>query len=150
MVRPVFGTEEYLTWNEVFNACEELLGHDSVIEFFVARHDWTIEKAGGVRVIFRDIDIELQGEDGPIEFQGPEVRVQLIGDQFDFDNPGMEGQHPFLPALGNTSVFVLGHFGITGSPVRGTGAIKSCRGSDGGGELDPSSSTLEITTSAPE
>ncbi len=149
MVRPVFGTEEYLTWNEVFNACEELLGHDSVIEFFVARHDWTIEKAGGVRVIFRDIDIELQGEDGPIEFQGPEVRVQLIGDQFVFDNPDMANEHPFLPARGNTSVFDLVDFAITGTPVRGKGAIKSCRGSAGGGELTVLS-TLEITATASE
>ncbi len=119
----------------MFNACHEILGLDSVEGFFVANDDWRIAKAGGVRVIFRDI--ELEG----IDLQGAEVRVQLIGKEFDFIVP-------FLPAPGNTSVFDLVDFEITGTPVRGKGAIKSCRGSAGGGELTVLS-TLEITASAP-
>ncbi len=122
MLRPAAPDLE-ATWNAVFNACEELLGLNSVVKFFVANDDWTIEKAGGVRVVFRDIELQ------DIELQGTEVRVQLIGDEFDFDDP-------FLPELnGEMREYVLTQFGVTGTPVRGKGAIKSCRGSDGGGDL---------------
>ncbi len=71
--------------------------------------------------------------------QGAEFRVQLMGDEFDFDVP-------FLPDPGETSVFELVDFAITGTPQRGKGAIKSCRGTDGGGPLLPPS-TLVITAS---
>ncbi len=132
MVRPTASDLE-ATWNAVFNACEEILGTDSVFKFFVANDDWRIAKAGGVRVIFRDIEL-LRNTDLP-ELQGAEVRVQLIGDQFVFDNPDMANEHPFLPAPEQMSVFQLVDFLITGTPVKGMGAIKSCRGSEGGGLL---------------
>ncbi len=130
---PEFHPDEFDTWNDVFNACEELLGLDSVVKFFVANDEWRIAKAGGVRVIFRDIEL-LRNTELP-ELQGAEVRVQLIGDQFVFDNPDMANEHPFLPAPGQMSVFQLVDFEITGTPVKGMGAIKSCRGSEGGGLL---------------
>ncbi len=147
MVRPdpESHPDEFDTWNDVFNACKELLGLNSVVKFFVASDDWSIHKAGGVRVVFRDIELQ------DIDLQGTEVRVQLIGDEFDFDDP-------FLPAPGETSIFELTRFSLTGTPVRGRGAIKSCRGSAGGGELGfidgsgtfiPSPSTLVITASVP-
>ncbi len=133
MVRPTASDLE-ATWNAVFNACEEILGTDSVFKFFVANDEWRISKAGGVTVVFRDIG--LQG----IELEGTEVRVQLIGDEFDFDDP-------FLPELdGESREYVLTQFEVTGTPVRGKGAIKSCRGTDGGGPLLPPS-TLVITAS---
>ena len=128
------------TWNAVFNACEDLLGLNTVVSFSAGQTDWSVDKAGGVRVVFRDA--VLRDTLGNILGQGAEFRVQLMGDEFDFDVP-------FLPDPGEMSVFELVDFAITGTPERGKGAIKSCRGSAGAGVLTPSSSTLEITASAP-
>jgi hypothetical protein len=55
-------------WNEVFNTCVELLALNSVTYFHVEADDWSIEKPGGVRVIFRDIVL-----------QNAVVTVQLMG-----------------------------------------------------------------------
>ncbi len=146
MVRPdlIKDPVGYDTWNEVFNTCEELLGLDTVHSFSAGRDDWTIDKAGGVRVVFRDIelrDIDAAGVESVIEAQGAEFRVILIGEEFEFIAS-------FLPELDGEREYVLTQFGITGTPVRGKGAIKSCRGSDGGGELGMPS-TLVITASVP-
>ncbi len=153
MVRPDIDDDPvgYDTWNAVFNACEEMLGEDTVDAFSVGHTDWSVDKAGGVRVVFRNALLrDTKGYQlGP---EGAEFRVQLIGDEFDFDVP-------FLPDPREMSVFELVDFAITGTPQRGKGAIKSCRGSAGSGELGfidgsnnfiPSPSTLEITASDPD
>ena len=145
MVRPDFTDDPdgYDTWNAVFNACEEMLGVDTVDSFSAGRADWSVDKAGGVRVVFRNVELLATG--GEILGQGAEFRVQLMGDEFDFI--AAEGKS-FPPEPGETSVFELLDFAITGTPERGKGAIKSCRGTDGGGPLLPPS-TLVITASAP-
>ena len=154
MVRPNINDDPdgYNTWNAVFNACEEMLGVDTVNSFFAGHTDWSVDKAGGVRVVFRNA-LLFDGTGNPLGPEGAEFRVILIGDEFDFDVV------PFLPEPEETSVFELVDFAITGTPERGKGAIKSCRGSDGYGELGyidgsdtffPIPSTLVITASDPD
>ena len=134
-------------WDAVFEACENLFGAESIFKFSIPdmftldADEWEISKSGGVRVAFL------------IEGDSFNVAVQLIGDEFDFDET-------FLPELdGESREYVLTQFQVTGTPVRGKGAIKSCRGSAGGGILGfidgsgtfiPSPSTLVITASVPE
>jgi len=64
-------SEDEGTWNQVFNTCQELLVNNSVDGFTVFADNWSIEKPGGVRVIFRDIVLP-----------GAVVTVQLIGDDY--------------------------------------------------------------------
>ena len=139
MSRPAAADLE-ATWNAVFNACKDLLGENTVDSFSAGHTDWSVDKAGGVRVVFRNA-LLFDGTTNPLGPEGAEFRVQLMGDEFDFDDP-------FLPDPGGMSVFELVEFAITGTPERGKGAIKSCRGSDGSGPLLPPS-TLVITASAP-
>ena len=125
------------TWDQVFNTCGELLAPDSVDAFFVGDDNWSISKSGGVRVILADIVL-----------QGAEVRVQLIGEVFDFSIV------PFLPEPGGMSVFELTQGAINGrSEMGGPGGSQACQ-PPGGGSFDIfnliSSSTLEITASAPD
>ncbi|MCH7645677.1 MAG: hypothetical protein IH788_00580 [Nitrospinae bacterium] len=123
------------TWVDMFDTCAELWDPGPVEDFFVGEDDWSIDKAGGVRVVFRHI-----------EDQGAEFRFQLIETDFLGD--------PFLPENpGDTSVFVLDQFAITAKSLAGgSGGTKFCRtlGGDplflsellfGGGVP----STLEIT-----
>jgi hypothetical protein len=114
--------DECLTWNDVFNTCAVLLAQNSVTDIFVLNDDWSIEKAGGVRVIFRDIRL-----------QGAEVTVQLIGNEFEFSEP-------FIPvpddAPGSTATrtFDLDQAAIYGKSVKGGGGPRQgCQPSGGGG-----------------
>ncbi len=107
-----------------------------VLAFFVGEDDWSIDKAGGVRVVFRHI-----------ESDGAEFRFQLIGNEIEFD-------HSFLPEPGftpaDTRTYTLEQFAITAKSLPGgSGGTKFCRtlGEDGPFDLMVPS-TLVIT--APE
>ncbi len=130
------------TWVDMFAICNELWEPGPVVAFFVGEDDWSIDKAGGVRVVFRHI-----------EDQGAEFRFQLIGNEFEFT----ADDKSFPPAPGDTSVFVLDQFAITAKSLAGgSGGTKFCR-TLGGDPLFLSDllfglgvpSTLEITASAP-
>ena len=140
MIHPDDGGVLEATWNQVFNTCTELLAWDSVESIFVANDSWTIERAGGVRVILRDIVLPLKDTD---ETQEVEVRVQLIGNEFDFDD-----SNPFLPEPGSAIEYELTQFAISGSTVKGVHPRSGCQPSGGGGfdifDLIPHS-TLVIT-----
>ncbi len=131
---------ESVTWFEMFDTCEELWDPGPVVAFFVGEDDWSIDKAGGVRVVFRHI-----------ASNGAEWRFQLIGNQFDFDDPNTDNQHPFPPAPPDTSVFVLDEFAITAKSLAGgPGGTKFCRLlGDGVPNILLESSILEITAMAP-
>jgi len=130
------------TWVDMFDTCAELWDPGPVEAFFVGEDDWSIDKAGGVRVVFRHIESE-----------GAEFRFQLIGNEFEFT----ADDKSFPPAPGDTSVFVLDQFAITAKSLAGgSGGTKFCR-TLGGDPLFLSDllfglgvpSTLEITASAP-
>ncbi len=123
------------TWVEMFATCDELW-EGPVEDFFVGEDDWSIDKAGGVRVVFRHI-----------ESDGAEFRFQLIGDEFEFIDS-------FLPTPGlspaDTRTYTLDQFAITAKSLAGgSGGTKFCRtlGEDGPFDLMVPS-TLVIT--APE
>ncbi len=136
----IIESPESVTWFEMFNTCEELWDPGPVVAFFVGEDDWSIDKAGGVRVVFRHI-----------ASNGAEWRFQLIGNQFDFDDPNTDNQHPFPPAPPDTSVFVLDEFAITAKSLAGgPGGTKFCRLlGDGVPNILLESSILEITAMAP-
>ena len=92
------------TWIAMFDTCVELWDTGPVEFFFVQRGDWSIDKAGGVRVVFRHIESE-----------GAEFRFQLIGNEFEFT----ADDKSFPPAPGDTSVFVLDQFAITAKSLAG-------------------------------
>ena len=117
------------TWDDVFAHCLELLDLYSVDDFFVGEDDWRIAKAGGVRVIFNNIQLP-----------SAEITVQLIGEEFDFSGD------PFLPEAENTRVFILTKGSIWGDSLKGEpGPRRSCKS----GEFDLMDySTLEITAVA--
>ncbi len=126
------------TWVAMFATCDELW--EAPVEvFFVGEDDWTIEKAGGVRVVFRHI-----------EDQGAEFRFQLIGDEFEFIDSFLPT--PGLGSPADTRTYTLDHFAITAKSLPGgSGGTSFCRTL--GGEFgDPlllmPPSTLVIT--APE
>jgi hypothetical protein len=136
MVRPDFPSDEFDTWVDMFATCDELWVPGPVEAFFVGEDDWSIHKAGGVRVVFRHI-----------EDQGAEFRFQLIGDEFEF-------MDSFLPELNEVREYVLTEFAITAKSLAGgSGGTKFCRtlGGEFGDQLflTPSPSTLVITASAP-
>ena len=122
------------TWVDMFDTCVELWDPGPVEAFFVGEDDWSIDKAGGVRVVFRHIESE-----------GAEFRFQLIGDEFDFDDS-------FLPELNEVREYVLTQFAITAKSLPGgSGGTMFCRtlGGEFGDPLDLTvPSTLVIT--APE
>ena len=125
---------ESVTWFDMFDTCAELWDPGPVEAFFVGEDDWTIAKAGGVRVVFRHI-----------EDQGAEFRFQLIGNEFEFT----ADDKSFPPAPGDTSVFVLDQFAITAKSLAGgSGGTKFCRTLGGDPLFLDSPSTLVIT--APE
>ena len=127
LVRP--GDDNVLddTWDDVFAHCLEL-SLNPVGDFRVGDDDWRIAKAGGVRVIFNNIQLP-----------GAEVTVHLIGEEFDFLGD------PFLPESGNTSVFILTKGSIWADSAKGEpGPRRSCSS----GEFDlfnDDSIILEIT-----
>ena len=123
----------------MFAICEDLWDPGPVEAFFVGEDDWSIDKAGGVSVVFRHIESE-----------GAEFRFQLIGNEFEFNLS-------FLPTPGlgppaDTRTYTLDHFAITAKSLPGgSGGTSFCRTL--GGEFgDPlvlmPPSTLVIT--APE
>jgi hypothetical protein len=131
--------EDEATWNQVFNTCQELLLHVSVVGFTVFADNWSIEQPGGVRVIFRDIVL-------------PEavVTVQLIGDEYDL----------FLPPdpVGTGSEYetsiehVLGNAAIYGRSPQGVHPKKGCQPKGSGGfDIFPlvPPSVLVITATRP-
>jgi hypothetical protein len=155
MVRidPLVDEEAEATWNHVFNTCVELLTPDSVSDFLVGEDDWSIQKAGGVRVVF--YDVRLTG--AAVLLGDAEVTVQLIGNVFDFTN------NPFLPVpeLGTgkiaTSEFFLDQAAIYGRTAKGVHPRSGCQ-PQGSGSFDvfdleyfngsflvPFPSTLKIT-----
>ncbi len=125
-----------VTWVDMFDTCAELWDPGPVEAFFVGEDDWTIAKAGGVRVVFRHI-----------EDQGAEFRFQLIGDEFDFIDS-------FLPTPGlgppaDTRTYTLDQFAITAKSLSGgSGGTKFCRTLGGDPLFLTVPSTLVIT--APE
>ena len=126
------------TWADMFATCEELW-EAPVEDFFVGADDWSIDKAGGVRVVFRHI-----------EDQGAEFRFQLIGNEFDFIDS-------FLPTTDEddleTRTYILDHFAITAKSLAGgSGGTKFCRtlGGEFGNPLPLIvDSVLTITATAP-
>jgi hypothetical protein len=126
------------TWDQVFDACAALLEPGSVTSISVASADWSIEKAGGVRVVFRDIRLKLKGTTEDVL-----VRVQLIGDEHDFFES-------YLPAPGDTRVYELNQFDIMGTTAHGVHPRSKCHepGRDGPALLTPS--TLVITAEQPQ
>ncbi len=128
---------ETVTWFDMFDTCVELWDPGPVEAFFVGEDDWSIDKAGGVSVVFRHI-----------EDQGAEFRFQLIGNEFEFT----VFDKSFPPAPGDTSVFVLDHFAITAKSLAGgSGGTKFCRtlGGEFGNPLDlTEASILTITAEA--
>ncbi len=121
------------TWVDMFAICDELW-EAPVEDFFVGEDDWSIDKAGGVRVVFRHI-----------ESDGAEFRFQLIGNEFDFTAS-------FLPGAGETRTYTLDHFAITAKSLPGgSGGTKFCRtlGGEFGVPLLLEPSILVITASAP-
>jgi hypothetical protein len=89
------------TWDHVFNSCTELVVPNTINSFFVGEDDWSIQKPGGVRVIFRDIVLG-----------NAELTVQFIGNEFDFIEP-------FVPVPGTPREFILDQVQIWGSTLRG-------------------------------
>ena len=123
------------TWADMFATCEELW-EAPVEDFFVGADDWSIDKAGGVRVVFRHI-----------EDQGAEFRFQLIGNEFEFIKS-------FLPEeLNGVREYVLDQFAITAKSLAGgSGGTKFCRtlGGEFGNPLPLIvDSVLTITATAP-
>ena len=123
------------TWVEMLATCEELWEPGPVVAFFVGEDDWSIDKAGGVRVVFRHI-----------ASNGAEWRFQLIGNEFEFT----AFDKSFPPAPPDTSVFVLDEFAITAKSLAGgPGGTKFCRLlGDGVPNILLESSILEITVVA--
>ncbi len=125
------------TWVDMFDTCVELWDPGPVEFFFVQRGDWSIDKDGGVRVVFRHI-----------EDQGAEFRFQLIGNEFDFIASFLPT--PGLGSPADTRTYTLDQFAITAKSLPGgSGGTKFCRtlGEDGPFDLTVPS-TLVIT--APE
>ncbi len=125
------------TWVDMFDTCAELWDPGPVEAFFVGEDDWSIDKAGGVSVVFRHI-----------EDQGAEFRFQLIGNEFEFT----ADDKSFPPAPGDTSVFVLDHFAITAKSLAGgSGGTKFCRtlGGDPLSLTEPSTLTITAEAEAP-
>jgi hypothetical protein len=109
----------WLTWNQVFNACEALLETNSVTSISVASADWSIEKAGGVRVVFRDIRLPLKDT---TENEDVLVRVQLIGNEYDFFDS-------YLPeGPGDEREYLLNQFDIMGTTPHGVHPRGKCHG----------------------
>ncbi len=122
------------TWVEMFATCDELW-EGPVEDFFVGDDDWSIDKAGGVRVVFRHI-----------ESDGAEFRFQLIGNEIEFDHSVLP-EPGFTPA--DTRTYTLDQFAITAKSLAGgSGGTKFCRTLGGDPLFLISPSTLVIT--APE
>ncbi len=104
------------TWDDVFIHCPSLL-LDEVLRFEVASSDWSIDKAGGVRIRFRAVrDITLD-DDLDTKVEDVQISIQLIGDEFDFEEGGAD---PFLPEKpGDTSTFDLFYGQINGRTLGG-------------------------------
>ena len=122
-----------VTWVDMFATCDELWEPGPVEAFFVGEDDWSIDKAGGVRVVFRHI-----------EDQGAEFRFQLIGSQFEFIDSFLPT--PGLGSPADTRTYTLEHFAITAKSLAGgSGGTKFCRtlGGDPLPLMEPS--TLVIT-----
>jgi hypothetical protein len=129
MVRQSSSSGLEYTWNSVFNPCAVLLTEDSVDDFFVGEDYWSIQKAGGVRVIFYDIMlIDLLGD--------AEVTVQLIGNEFDFIEPFVPVPGPIADGDATSTdsvVYDLAEAAIWGSSLKGIHPKKSCQPPGGGG-----------------
>jgi hypothetical protein len=146
MVRPSSSSGLEYTWNSVFNPCAVLLTEDSVDGFFVGEDDWSIQKAGGVRVIFYDIMLsDVLGD--------AEVTVQLIGNEFDFIDPFVPVPGLIVaPATTSTASveYTLYEAAIWGSSLKGIHPKKSCQPPGGGGFqrflLSPASTLLITAT----
>lgn len=136
------------TWDQVFNTCVELLAENSVEDFSVGIGQLRINKAGGVRVIFVDIRFD-QGDTALLNPDVPAgVTVQLVGNEFDFTDPGKA----FPPLPGDTSEFTLEQYIIWGETLKGIHPRMGCQPPGGGGadinDLLPNPegfSTLTIT-----
>ena len=118
---------------DMFDTCVDLWDPGPVEAFFVGEDDWSIDKAGGVRVVFRHI-----------EDQGAEFRFQLIGSQFEFIDSFLPT--PGLGSPADTRTYTLEHFAITAKSLAGgSGGTKFCRtlGGDPLPLMEPS--TLVIT-----
>lgn len=125
-------------WNTVFEQCPNFF-HPTPVEIpeFTAPAEgkgWTIAKAGGIRVIFREILLFSTKIDGYVE-----VTLQLIGDTpFEQD---------FLPVGSATTItHTLIRFVITGKTAKGVTPRLSCNdGSETGGGNLTTQSILTIT-----
>ena len=118
---------------DMFDTCVDLWDPGPVEAFFVGEDDWSIDKAGGVRVVFRHI-----------EDQGAEFRFQLIGNEFEFIDSFLPT--PGLGSPADTRTYTLEHFAITAKSLAGgSGGTKFCRtlGGDPLPLMEPS--TLVIT-----
>jgi hypothetical protein len=110
------------TWDQVFDACAALLKPAGSVDYIeVASADWSIEKAGGVRVVLRDIRLKLKDTTEDVL-----VRVQLIGNEYDFFDSylpeGPEDEREYLlnqfDIMGTTPHGVLtpGMYSVWGCP----------------------------------
>ena len=127
-------------WDAVFASCENFFGPHPippigptpivVSGFTVPAGNWTINKAGGVRLVMSDIPFDVLGNSPPEDPLHFTVRLQLIGKTF-FDDPDAP---PWLPAPDNGEEYAMISSWITGGTVKGVHPRKSCV-SKGGTEV---------------
>ena len=107
-----------LIWNSVFEKCPNFFAPTMVdVPGFTApagKKGWTIEKAGGVRVNFRDIPFPQEAFAGPLNVESAWVVLSLIGDR-DF-------QDSFPPP----GTIRLSHFTIYGQTESGVTPRLAC------------------------
>ena len=127
----IVADEAACAWDAVFAACENFFGPNPipgigptammVSGFTSPAGDWSIDKAGGVRLAM-SIPFDSMGDSPP----GPggtyfSVHLQLIGDTF-FDSP----HAPWLPAPGSSIPYNIVDFWITGGTAKGIRPKKGC------------------------
>jgi hypothetical protein len=131
-----------LIWNSVFVECPHFFGPTPVnVTGFKApagRKGWTIEKPGGVRVIFRDIPFPQEGFPGSLNVESAWVALSLIGDR-DFDDP-------FPP----TETIQLSHFTIHGQTESGVTPRLACADENFALKNFPISPPIYLTITATE
>ncbi len=131
-------------WNFVFAQCSFFLPPVVVVPSFTApsgggEKGWTIDKAGGISVVFRKIALGSV-RDGPVE-----VKLYLIGTAAYEDD--------FLPVPPDTTItHELSRFAIWGQTVKGGTPGGKCHSGTGDGPLlflDDHKLALTITATAP-
>ena len=130
-----------VAWDAVFASCENFFGPNPlsmgptpivVSGFTVPAGNWTINRAGGVRLVMSDILFDILGNSPPTGDPYSKVTLKLIGHTF-FDGPDA----PWLPT-GNIEYDMIDSW-IHGGTVKGVRPRESCvsRGGTEVTDFDP-------------